>query len=243
MTDRTGPGGARLRTTPLMLTCRGCQRHFEVRTCGRVPTLCPGCRATHKLCRKCDAVLPHDSFHHSTNRQKRIWCRTCCARPKVRYTCAGCESEFERTNRGGRQRVHLCDACEQHSKWCSKCKNVLPLNSFSISNDKRDGRASNCKECHTAHYSSLSSEEKRVRIVRRFGLTVDEWTSMRDKQAGVCAICGTLRGTRGLVIDHDHESGRVRALLCSPCNTALGSMRDDPARLRAAADYVERHRE
>jgi hypothetical protein len=68
---------------------------------------------------------------------------------------------------------------------------------------------------------------------------------MNDAQAGVCAICDLPeRATRNgvpkrLAVDHDHATGAVRALLCSRCNLAIGYMEDCPARLRAAADYLE----
>lgn len=70
---------------------------------------------------------------------------------------------------------------------------------------------------------------------------------MMAQQDGRCAICNessswNRREGHRLPIDHDHESGRIRALLCHPCNQALGLMRDDPERLRAAASYIERYR-
>jgi hypothetical protein len=46
---------------------------------------------------------------------------------------------------------------------------------------------------------------------------------------------------RNLHIDHDHETGEVRGLLCYSCNVALGASREDPARLRALADFIEGH--
>lgn len=62
-------------------------------------------------------------------------------------------------------------------------------------------------------------------------------------QGGRCAICaGSPVGPgRRLHVDHDHATGRVRALLCSSCNTAVGLMQDDSARLRAAADYLDKN--
>jgi Recombination endonuclease VII len=55
-------------------------------------------------------------------------------------------------------------------------------------------------------------------------------------QEGRCAICET---PAELVVDHCHESSRVRALLCGTCNIGLGQFKDEPARMRAAADYIE----
>jgi hypothetical protein len=54
---------------------------------------------------------------------------------------------------------------------------------------------------------------------------------------GLCAICQTFVG-EGLVVDHDHQRGHVRGLLCSPCNLGLGAFADDPARLLTAIRYL-----
>jgi hypothetical protein len=69
------------------------------------------------------------------------------------------------------------------------------------------------------------------------GLTVDQYQAMVKEQGGLCAICGG--AMKRICIDHDHETGAVRGLLCHNCNVALGHLRDSPALLRAAADYVE----
>jgi len=73
------------------------------------------------------------------------------------------------------------------------------------------------------------------------------WEETYRKQGGVCALCaapfrGWGRGDRRLMVDHDHETGGVRGLLCGDCNTAIGRFGDDPVRLRAAAEYIERFR-
>ena len=70
------------------------------------------------------------------------------------------------------------------------------------------------------------------------GLTVDE--AREFVRGKVCALCGT---EEGLVVDHCHDTGKLREPLCQSCNKGLGFLRDDPALLRAAAEYVERHRE
>lgn len=90
-------------------------------------------------------------------------------------------------------------------------------------------------------------EAERVRnrsttLRRYYGLTVDQYEAMVIAQGGVCAICGGLQthGRQHLDVDHCHETGLIRGLLCSHCNRALGFLFDDPARLRAAIEYLER---
>ncbi|UOY02503.1 endonuclease VII domain-containing protein [Blastococcus sp. PRF04-17] len=61
---------------------------------------------------------------------------------------------------------------------------------------------------------------------------------MLEAQGGLCAIC---RAAPAVHVDHDHVTGAVRALLCFNCNGGLGQFKDDPAVLRAAADYVQFH--
>jgi hypothetical protein len=78
------------------------------------------------------------------------------------------------------------------------------------------------------------------RRLRRYGLTVEEYKVLLAAQEGICAICGgppTGMG-KSYHVDHDHETGVVRGLLCSNCNTALGLLGDDPARLAVAINYL-----
>jgi len=64
---------------------------------------------------------------------------------------------------------------------------------------------------------------------------------MECAQGGVCAICGGINDNDdALSVDHDHETGRIRGLLCSKCNKGLGSFNDDPELLRKAIAYLER---
>ncbi len=80
-----------------------------------------------------------------------------------------------------------------------------------------------------------------VRLGAGVRLSGAAYNAMLAQQGGRCAICGDLPGCRRLAIDHEHAQPTVRGLLCFRCNTALGSFQDNPALLRAAAGYLERH--
>ena len=76
---------------------------------------------------------------------------------------------------------------------------------------------------------------------RKYGITADQFDAMLNAQNGVCAICGKPRPEeRTLHIDHDHETGAIRGLLCFRCNNALGDFEEQYELFAAAADYLDR---
>jgi hypothetical protein len=81
----------------------------------------------------------------------------------------------------------------------------------------------------------------RVRSEERLGLKPGDYERMLARQGGACAICGSPPGKHRLAIDHNHETGKVRGLLCIRCNTALGSLRDDETLLHRALAYLKEH--
>jgi hypothetical protein len=74
---------------------------------------------------------------------------------------------------------------------------------------------------------------------RRYGLTPAAFESMKAVQQNRCAICGE---EVNLCVDHDHATGKVRALLCRGCNHGLGNFKDSETALLAAAGYVRKYR-
>jgi len=75
---------------------------------------------------------------------------------------------------------------------------------------------------------------------RRFGMSLDDYRAMLELQRGGCAICGRPEPEGGsLHVDHDHETGAVRGLLCFRCNGALGNLDEDVDRLADAIAYLD----
>lgn len=87
-------------------------------------------------------------------------------------------------------------------------------------------------------------EKKRVTtMMRRYGLTPEDYDTMLESQSGTCAICSRTPDQeryKRLNVDHCHDTGKVRGLLCTPCNHAIGVLGDTVEHLRRAVAYLER---
>lgn len=101
-------------------------------------------------------------------------------------------------------------------------------------------------EKHAEYQAEYRNRPERKRAMRdlyyrrTFGITADDVDALIEKQGGVCAICGrTPERLASWHVDHCHETGVVRGVLCIDCNQGIGKFHEDPQRLRAAASYLE----
>lgn len=92
-------------------------------------------------------------------------------------------------------------------------------------------------KANRAHYTRLA---KKSRLKSSYGITLDAYDQMFIAQKGCCAICRTPQSalTRIFGVDHNHSTGEIRGLLCSPCNTGIGLLKESPDILRAAINYL-----
>jgi hypothetical protein len=86
---------------------------------------------------------------------------------------------------------------------------------------------------------SRSARWRKADLKRRWNMTVDQYDEMLVKQKSTCAICGNL-GKTNLHIDHNHDTGRIRGLLCFSCNSKLPMVEDENWR-EAAIKYLEKY--
>ncbi len=78
---------------------------------------------------------------------------------------------------------------------------------------------------------------------RKYGIDKETFQSMFAEQEGRCAICSVGIEERDAHVDHDHQTNRVRGLLCGSCNRGIGMFRDNPDTLDAAGAYLRERAE
>jgi hypothetical protein len=90
--------------------------------------------------------------------------------------------------------------------------------------------------------ASLTLDERRDRDLRKkYGITLADYTRMWTQQLGLCAICDVPLETRRPHVDHDHDTGVVRAILCQHCNQAIGMIFESPYLAGRLASYLRKH--
>jgi hypothetical protein len=149
------------------------------------------------------------------------------------------ERKAERSGRVLKQRRVVPNG----QKFCPRCEQTLPVTSFGSNRSSRDGYTSYCRACHNA-----VGRETKVRLYggtreyhlrHRYGITGADVEGMVAAQGGVCPGCGG----EPQHVDHDHNTGKVRGVLCFNCNQALGNVRDDISVLLGLIGYLAKHQE
>jgi len=87
-------------------------------------------------------------------------------------------------------------------------------------------------------WRKANPEKAKALWLRQRGVHRPAYEALLGKQGNVCAICGDAPKGKALAIDHDHETGTIRGLLCDHCNMGLGHFKDDPDLLLAAVKYL-----
>ncbi len=148
-------------------------------------------------------------------------------RAKARWA----NSEYRENQGKALQKPPCCPACGE-----------TDINKFYVD---QKGRRTNkhCRECCKkqclVRWHSRSQLDRQASRSYKYGITPDQFKQMFETQQGKCAICNEEPKTkRGLHVDHNHETGKVRGLLCHGCNVALGSFKEDIGLLNKAIEYL-----
>ena len=131
-------------------------------------------------------------------------------------------------------------------KVCTHCEKELPLESFKRNKDGKFGRHSICKKCSSqrAKLRYSNGDSYAVRLKKLYNLSVEDYEELYAQARGSCQVCGVKESdlNKRLAVDHCHATGKVRGLLCSKCNTALGQLGDDLDRISSLYSYLKEHK-
>ena len=146
-------------------------------------------------------------------------------------------------------------------KTCSICKEEKELDKFNKRKERKDGYESRCKECQkatreanpnykeTQRKANAKQDAKRkgkrwgYHLSKTYGLSEESYYKMYEEQDGRCAICDKKENKEEhygkFVVDHCHNTGHVRGLLCNQCNLMIGNAKDDTTTLNNAIKYLK----
>jgi hypothetical protein len=144
---------------------------------------------------------------------------------KMPYADKEKQKEYWRTYQRGEKRV------QYKKEWNHKNRDVIAA--------KQRARVAADPEKYRTYF-------RNHRIKKVYGISAEQYAQILSEQDGVCAICGRLpNGTNhveeNLVIDHDHDTGQIRGLLCNNCNSGMGIIGDAVEHLEAALTYLRRY--
>lgn len=154
-----------------------------------------------------------------------------------------------------------------NTKTCSVCGETKDLPHFRPEGKQCRACRAAYRKAHEPKYSELTEEQKQKRrdatarwklenaervfqqardkeYKKKYGITLEQYNELLESQNNGCAICAKPCATgMNLAVDHDHTTGKVRALLCKNCNTAIGLLGEDTDRMAKAIEYLQSHSE
>jgi hypothetical protein len=162
---------------------------------------------------------------------KCLQCKNTTTNPK--FCSKSCSVTFNNAKKPKRWRYRIGEGPQK--KPCSRCRKVKALTAFTLEN--KIYPSSRCKVCTNELMKDIYARQDRavVRRQKKYNLTDEDYQAMLLAQNGLCFLCVK---RKAINVDHDHATGRVRGLLCSSCNQALGILGDTSAAFERVLQYV-----
>lgn len=174
-------------------------------------------------CSKCGETKDIRHFNKTPQNSYRGICYNCCRTDKNPLI-------YSRTER----HELMENLFEQGLRKCSYCEEIKNLNNFSQNIKLREGYNYTCKTC-----------VKSKKLTVRYGITLNDYFEVLKQQENRCDICEKEFSIESVDLrpnlDHDHTTGKMRALLCCNCNIGLGNFQDNINLLDRAKAYLQRH--
>jgi len=197
-----------------------------------------------KVCSVC-RIYKQDSDFYKDNQKKdglTYRCKLCCAVDAKKYRTDNREKVNSKTNeykRNNADKIRISNKIYRENNIEKERKRTMKHRKENI--EKYNAYANEYRASHPV-------EIRAYRLKKDFGMSVNEYEQMLEKQGGVCAICKQAETrihciTKKVIrfcVDHDHKTGKIRGLLCTRCNLMIGHVNDNAPLLREAADYIDR---
>lgn len=144
--------------------------------------------------------------------------------------------------RGHSSVSHGFPMAKEGHKWCCGCRHEKPKTEFHTGRYQPDKLASRCKSCASAGAAKIEPHKTReYRLKNKYGISSHEYNRLLNLQGNACAICRKPSLVKPLCVDHDHTTGKVRGLLCKPCNFLIGFSKENVQVMENAITYLKSH--
>ncbi len=169
-------------------------------------------------------------------------------RGRTKFCSMECSQEYKSSS----SKKHAESVLKAGKKQCKMCGKTRLLKFFPKSKKSATGYFSYCINCRrdVNRNSDVKRSKgckrkdfsRRAYLKRTYAITQEEYDEMWKKQGCKCAICGSSDTTKKLpAIDHCHNTGKIRGILCENCNRGLGMFHDDIGKMQSAIDYLKYH--
>ena len=189
-----------------------------------------------KTCSSCSTVKPVEDFYRrrSSEDGHHSMCKACMNAKHAEYEAVNRTKINERRNAlyAANREAILAKRREERSKDPEAHRAKQRAWYWSDVEKRREENRARGK-------AGRNAQRTAVNRVQRYGVSADDYNRMLAEQDGKCAICkNALSASKRSGVDHCHETGFIRGLLCGRCNAGIGQLRDDPETVRAALNYL-----
>lgn len=206
-----------------------------------------------KVCTKCKQELPIILYSKDKTRTDGLspYCKSCRSAEHVEWRKRNAERKLQMDRDYRKRNLEKCRQKErEYNETHREERNAYFREYYATSETRREKSKESTRNWRKNNPEKVRQRwQSRSYLTRldhhlrgKFGITLAEYNDMLEKQDGLCAICGQPpRGQRRLGVDHCHETGKVRQLLCHPCNSGMGLLGDNIETLQRAIAYLEKH--
>lgn len=196
-----------------------------------------------RKCYSCEEILHIDNFY---------WRKTRSSDKNLSTVCKKCEKikneeKYRKKNPITEYYSIILENKElviQNRRKCPKCKFIFDLNFFRSVRTNNRNIKTNCFNCRRSRNKQDKNDIKNSRLRKIYNISLEDYNELEKEQNYRCVIClknKTKNKNKSLVVDHDHQTGLVRGLLCNNCNRSIGYAQDSICILKRMIEYISKH--